>query len=82
MPPAPPPAPRPLPVPPRPGRSHDAAGPVGFTAGHHFSVVAGADPAALAQAPPAPLSVIVQGTQPCDFRGLLLGKVSNCRPCP
>ena len=78
---APPPALLPMPVLPRPGRSHDAAGPVGFTAGHHFSVVAGADPAALAQAAAAPLSVIVQVTKRCDFRCFLLGNVANGRPC-
>lgn len=64
---APPPALLPVPALPWPGRSHDPAGPVGFTAGHHFSVVAGADPAALAQAAAAPLSVIVQVTKRCDF---------------
>ncbi len=58
-----------LPVPalPPPGRSHDPGGPVGFTAGHHFTVAAGSDPAALAEAAAAPLSVIVQVTKRCDF---------------
>jgi len=59
--------PLPVPVLPSPARSSEHAGPVGFTAGHHFSVAAGADPAALAQAAAAPLSVIVQVTNRCDF---------------
>jgi MoaA/NifB/PqqE/SkfB family radical SAM enzyme len=59
----------PLPVPALPpaGRPHHAGGPVGFTAGHHFSLTEGADPAALAEAATAPLSVIVQVTKRCDF---------------
>jgi MoaA/NifB/PqqE/SkfB family radical SAM enzyme len=58
-----------LPVPalPPPGRVHEPGGLVGFTAGHHFTVAAGADPAALAKAAAAPLSVIVQVTKRCDF---------------
>jgi MoaA/NifB/PqqE/SkfB family radical SAM enzyme len=64
---APPPALLPVPALPRLARSHNPAGPVEFTAGHHFSVVAGADPAALAQAAAAPLSVILQVTKRCDF---------------
>jgi MoaA/NifB/PqqE/SkfB family radical SAM enzyme len=41
--------------------------PVAFTAGHHFTLAADADPSALAEAATAPLSVIVQVTKRCDF---------------
>jgi MoaA/NifB/PqqE/SkfB family radical SAM enzyme len=58
-----------LPVPevPRSDRDRQPGGPVSFTAGHHFTLSAGADPAALAEAASAPLSVILQVTKRCDF---------------
>jgi MoaA/NifB/PqqE/SkfB family radical SAM enzyme len=58
-----------LPVPPLPqrDRSRSSRGPVTFTTGHHFSPAAGTDPLVLAEAAPAPLSVIVQVTKRCDF---------------
>ena len=64
--------PRPLAVLPAPAmptqhRTHDSGSPVTFTDGHHFSLAAGAQPAALAEAAAAPLSVIVQVTKRCDF---------------
>lgn len=43
------------------------AGPVAFTAGHHFTVAGDADPCALADAAIVPLSVIAQVTKRCDF---------------
>jgi len=58
-----------LPVPalPPPGRSHHPGGPVAFSAGHHFTLAPGTDPARLAEAAAAPLSVIVEVTKRCDF---------------
>ncbi len=58
-----------LPVPevPRSDRDRQPGRPVSFTAGHHFTLAAGADPAALAEAASAPLSVILQVTKRCDF---------------
>ncbi|GAA2471464.1 radical SAM protein [Winogradskya humida] len=44
-----------------------APGAVAFTAGHHFTVVDGADVTALADAATAPLSVILQVTKRCNF---------------
>ena len=38
-----------------------------FTAGHHFALSGETDPAALAEAATAPLSVILQVTKRCDF---------------
>ena len=45
----------------------DVSDGISFTSGHHFSPGHGADPAALAEAATAPLSVIVQVTKRCDF---------------
>jgi MoaA/NifB/PqqE/SkfB family radical SAM enzyme len=57
-----------LPVPGLPARERrPAGGAVTFTAGHHFTLDPEADPAALAEAASAPLSVIVQVTKRCDF---------------
>ncbi|HUY49457.1 MAG TPA: hypothetical protein VMV92_27655 [Streptosporangiaceae bacterium] len=57
----------PMPAVPARVRSREHGGPVAFTAGHHFTLDAGTDPAALAKAAAAPLSVIVQVTKRCDF---------------
>ena len=46
---------------------HPARGEISFTSGHHFAISAGDDPAALALAAAAPLSVILQVTKRCDF---------------
>jgi MoaA/NifB/PqqE/SkfB family radical SAM enzyme len=58
-----------LPVPQIPPRQQRRTtdDPVAFTAGHHFTFDGEADPAELAQAATAPLSVIVQVTKRCDF---------------
>jgi len=59
-----------LPVPPVPARAPGpSSGPasVTFTGGHHFALSSTADPAALAAAASAPLSVILQVTKRCDF---------------
>jgi MoaA/NifB/PqqE/SkfB family radical SAM enzyme len=58
-----------LPVPEVPARAHRrvGGGPLAFTAGHHFALSGEADPAALAGAATAPLSVILQVTKRCDF---------------
>jgi hypothetical protein len=42
-------------------------GPVGFTAGHHFTATGDADLREMAESATAPLSVIVQVTKRCDF---------------
>ena len=52
-------------MPPREGRA--VTGAISFTSGHYFSPAEGADPAVLAEAATAPLSVIVQVTKRCDF---------------
>jgi len=57
----------PVPTVPRSHRVQGSGGPVTFTAGHHFTVAADADPAGLASVATAPLSVIVQVTKRCDF---------------
>jgi MoaA/NifB/PqqE/SkfB family radical SAM enzyme len=58
----------PLPgVPARQPRRSGGSGPVAFTVGHHFALGEGNDPAALAEAAAAPLSVILQVTKRCDF---------------
>jgi MoaA/NifB/PqqE/SkfB family radical SAM enzyme len=58
-----------LPVPEVPAREQHRAGvgAVAFTTGHHFALDRDADPATLAEAASAPLSVIVQITKRCDF---------------
>ena len=57
----------PVPVMPRRGRLPESGGPVAFTDGHHFALAVDSDPAALADAAGAPLSVIVHVTKRCDF---------------
>jgi hypothetical protein len=52
----------PVPAVPRPDHTDASGGPVSFTVGHHCSLVADADVAALAEAAATPLSVIVQVT--------------------
>lgn len=52
-------------MPPRQERT--VTGAISFTSGHYFSPAQGADPAVLAEAATAPLSVIVQVTKRCDF---------------
>ena len=54
-------------VPARQPRPSGSSGPVAFTVGHHFALGEGNDPAALAAAAAAPLSVILQVTKRCDF---------------
>ena len=44
-----------------------AAGPVAFTAGHHFTVTSTATVDELAEAATVPLSVILQITKRCNF---------------
>lgn len=44
-----------------------AAGPVAFTAGHHFAVTGAASIKELAEAATAPLSIILQITKRCNF---------------
>jgi len=58
-----------LPVPEVPARvqSPSGGGSVAFTAGHHFALSGETDPATLAEAAAAPLSVILQVTKRCDF---------------
>jgi MoaA/NifB/PqqE/SkfB family radical SAM enzyme len=58
-----------LPVPEVPAREQRRASgnSVAFTPGHHFSLEGAADPAKLAKAAHAPLSVILQVTKRCDF---------------
>jgi MoaA/NifB/PqqE/SkfB family radical SAM enzyme len=58
-----------LPVPEVPAKSQgpSGGGHVAFTAGHHFAFSGEADPAVLAAAARAPLSVILQVTKRCDF---------------
>ena len=57
-----------LPVPEVPARGpRPSGGSVAFTPGHHFALVGQADPAVLAEAATAPLSVILQVTKRCDF---------------
>jgi MoaA/NifB/PqqE/SkfB family radical SAM enzyme len=57
----------PVPAVPQPDRDRQPGGPVSFTAGHHFALATGTDPASLAEAAAAPLSVILQVTKRCDF---------------
>jgi hypothetical protein len=57
----------PVPTVPPHHRDHYPGGPVAFSAGHHFALATGADPAPLAETATAPLSVIVQITKRCDF---------------
>ncbi|GLL02196.1 radical SAM protein [Dactylosporangium matsuzakiense] len=54
-------------IPSVPAAPQPAAGPVAFTAGHHFAVTGAASVEELADAATAPLSVILQVTKRCNF---------------